>query len=206
MSLLRRLFNQKFKSKDKADNAQRSDKSSYYPEKQLPADENFMLNFKNNGGKFIYCENWDEVMDMFDNILLENDWYEKNVFCCNEKLCNKFDGFNLTFNTNPDSSFFLLTCESLIAQTGAIMLSSNQIKEKKLEDLPQNLVVVATTSQIVETISEGLRIINSHQSGSIPSNITTIRHFKEQEEQEENDFLSYGSSTKDLYLLLLEDL
>jgi hypothetical protein len=203
MSLLRRLFNQKFKSKDKADSAQKSDKSSYYPEKQLPADENFMLNFKNNGGKFIYCENWEEVMEMFDNILLENDWYEKDVFCYNEKLRDKFDGFNLKFGTNPDSSFFLLTCESLIARTGAIMLSSNQIKEKKLEALPHHFVIVATTSQIVETISEGLRVINNRQSGSIPSNITTIRHFKE---LEENDFLTYGSSTKNLYLLLLEDL
>lgn len=203
MSLLRRLFNQKFKSKDKADSAQKSDKSSYYPEKQLPADENFMLNFKNNGGKFIYCENWEEVMEMFDNILLENDWYEKDVFCYNEKLRDKFDGFNLKFGTNPDSSFFLLSCESLIARTGAIMLSSNQIKEKKLEALPHHFVIVATTSQIVETISEGLRVINNRQSGSIPSNITTIRHFKE---LEENDFLTYGSSTKNLYLLLLEDL
>lgn len=203
MSLLRRLFNQKFKSKDKADSAQKGDKSSYYPEKQLPADENFMLNFKNNGGKFIYCESWAEVMEMFDNILLENDWYEKDVFCYNEKLRDKFDGFNLKFGTNPDSSFFLLTCESLIARTGAIMLSSNQIKEKKLEALPHHFVIVATTSQIVETISEGLRVINNRQSGSIPSNITTIRHFKE---LEENDFLTYGSSTKNLYLLLLEDL
>ena|SRR5690554_6648 len=203
MSLLRRLFNQKFKSKDKADSAQKSDKSSYYPEKQLPADEDFMLNFKNNGGKFIYCENWDEVLEMFDNILLENDWYEKDVFCYDEKLCQKFDGFNLKFGTNPDSSFFLLTCESLIARSGAIMLSSNQIKEKRLGALPHHFVIVATTSQIVETISEGLRTINSRQSGSIPSNITTIRHFKELEEK---DFLTYGSSTKNLYLLLLEDL
>src|SRR5690554_7634127 len=127
MSLLRRLFNQKFKSKDKADSAQKSDKSSYYPEKQLPADEDFMLNFKNNGGKFIYCENWDEVLESFDNIMLENDWYEQDVFCVNEMLAKKFDGFNLNFTKSSDSTFFLSTCESLVANNGSILLSSNQV-------------------------------------------------------------------------------
>ena len=37
----------------------------------------------------------------------------------------------------------------------------------------------------------------------IPSNITTIRHFKI---DNDNNFMSYGSSTKNLYLILLEDL
>ena len=75
--------------------------------------------------------------------------------------------------------------------------------EKKLNEFPNNLIVFATTSQIVPTISEGLREIKSKNPNKLPTNITTIKHFKL---QEENDFLSYGSSTKNLYLLLLEDL
>ena len=38
---------------------------------------------------------------------------------------------------------------------------------------------------------------------NIPTNITTIKHFKA---TEDDNFLSYGSSSKNLYLLLLEDL
>jgi hypothetical protein len=83
------------------------------------------------------------------------------------------------------------------------LLSSNQIKEKKLNELPANFVIFATTSQIVDSISEGLRIIKNQSSGYIPSNITTIQDF---ETEKEKDFMSYGSSTKNLYLLLLEDL
>jgi hypothetical protein len=48
-----------------------------------------------------------------------------------------------------------------------------------------------------------LRIIKNHCKGKIPSNITTIQDF---ESNKEKDFMSYGSSTKNLYLLLLEDL
>ena len=79
----------------------------------------------------------------------------------------------------------------------------SKIKEKKLNELPTNIVVFATTSQLVETISEGLRLIKSKSDKFIPSNITTIQDF---ESDEEKDFMSYGSSTKNLYLLLLEDL
>ena len=78
-----------------------------------------------------------------------------------------------------------------------------QIAEKKLTELPVNFVVFATTSQIVENIGEGLRRIKTMNKERIPTNITTIKHFKSSDEK---DFLSYGSSSKNLYLLLLEDL
>ena len=199
MSLFKRLLNpNKSNSPSK-----KKGHSKYYPEETRPTDEKFTYNFNKNGGKFLYCENIEEVMDAFDSILLENDWYEKEVFCINEQLTSRFDGFNLIFTKNANTTFFLSTCESLVANNGSILLSSNQMKEKKLHELPDNIVIFATTSQLVDTISEGLRIIKSYSDGKIPSNITTIQDF---ESNKEKDFMSYGSSTKNLYLLLLEDL
>jgi hypothetical protein len=203
MSLFKRLLFPNYKSEEKAKRADKTDQSSYYPEQKLPIDEKFTYNFKNNGGKFIYCENWEDLNEAFDNIMLENDWYEQDVFCINEMLSKKFEGFNLNFVKNTESKFFLSTCESLVANNGSILLSSNQIKEKKLKELPSNFIIFATTSQIVDTISEGLRTIKNQSSSYIPSNITTIQDF---ETEKEKDFMSYGSSTKNLYLLLLEDL
>ncbi|MDC8006127.1 LUD domain-containing protein [Aureisphaera galaxeae] len=200
MSLFKRLLKSSAKSEPKTKN---SDHSKYFPEEKLPVDEKFTYNFNKNGGKFLYCENWDEISEAFDNILLENDWYEKDVFCINDQLCDKFDGYNLNFGKGSQSSFFLSDCESLVANNGSILLSSNQIKEKKLHELPTNFVIFATTSQLVESISEGLRIIKNQSRQYIPSNITTIQDF---ENDKEKDFMSYGSSTKNLYLLLLEDL
>jgi len=200
MNLLKKLFNPKGLSEIKN---KRSDKSKYLPEDKLPIDEKFTYNFKKNGGKFIYCENMDEVLDAFDSILLENDWYEKDVMCLNKPLKDRFKGFNLNFIDLSDSTFFLTTCESLVANNGAILLSSNQIKEKKLKELPFNFIIFSTTSRLVDTISEGLQIIKNQSKKHIPSNITTIQDF---ETDKEKDFMSYGSSTKNLYLLLLEDL
>jgi len=91
----------------------------------------------------------------------------------------------------------------LVANDGSILISSNQIKECKLNDLPDNFVIISSTSQLIDTIGEGLRGIKFRNKQRIPSNITTIKNF---ETQKEGDFMSYGSSTKNLYLLLLEDL
>lgn len=200
MSLFKRLLNPKGKSEEKVKN---SDHSKYYPEETLPIDERFTYNFNRNGGKFLYCENMEEILEAFDNILLENDWYERDVFCIDEMLTSRFDGFNLNFIKKANGTFFLSTCESLVANNGSILLCSKQIKEKKLHELPSNFVIFATTSQLVENISEGLRKIKSRNKLHIPSNITTIQDF---ETNKEKDFMSYGSSTKNLYLLLLEDL
>lgn len=200
MSLFKRLLGNKSNSDLKPKD---SEHSKYFPEERLPIDEKFTYNFNKNGGKFLYCENWDELEQAFDNILLENDWYEKDVLCMDDSLKKKFEGYNLNFVMNERATFLLSKCESLVSKNGSILLSSNQIKEKKLQELPTNVVIFATTSQLVENISEGLRIIKSRSKKFIPSNITTIQDF---ECEKEKDFMSYGSSTKNLYLLLLEDL
>ena len=142
-------------------------------------------------------------MQTFDNILIENDWYEAEAFCIDQQLIERFDGFNLKFGTNSGSKFFLSRCESLIANNGSVLISSNQIREKKLGELPTNFIIFSTTSQLVDNIGEGLRQIKDRNKNKIPSNITTIQDF---ETQKEKDFMSYGSTTKNLYLLLLEDL
>jgi len=203
MSLFRRIFSSSTKSDQKKKEHSVENRSKYMPDVNLPIDEGFMMNFRQNGGKFLYCDNEAEVLDSFDKILLENDWYEKKVCCFNLSLEHKYSSHNLIYTKTSDASFFFSSCEYLIADTGAILFSSNQLREKKLEELPDNFVILAGTSQLVKTIGEGLKGIKTKNKKSIPSNITTIKNF---ETKKEKDFLSYGSSSKNLYLLLLEDL
>ena len=175
------------------------------PEVKLPVDERFTINFKKNGGKFLYCDSDYEIREAFENILDENYWHQEQALCLDEQLANRFKDFQVNFtNAKMNAAFFFTTCEYLVGDNGAILISSNQIAETKLHELPDNFVVFATTSQLVETIGEGLRGIKNKNKDCIPSNITTIKNF--QIDEKEKDFLTYGSSTKNLYLLLLEDL
>jgi len=200
MNLLKKLFGKKEKSEITIN---QSDKSSYFPQENTPIDEKFTYNFNKNGGKFLYCLNMNEVLDSFYNILEENNIDETGIYCLKKDLESKFNSTKFNFNKPEENSFFLTTCESLIAKNGSILFSSNQIKEKKLNGLPSNFIVFATTSQLTNNISEGMQKIKNQSKNLIPSNITTIRDF---ETEKEKDFMSYGSSTKNLYLLLLEDL
>lgn len=177
--------------------------SPFNPDVKIPADELFTLNFRKNGGKFLYCDSLDELREQLLNILEENDWFECEALCFDSKLCHFLDENKLQYK-NPENPKFLFTgCENLIADDGSVLLTSNQIKHYKPNELPANMVVFATTSQILENKSEGLREIKKRYDRDYPTNITTIKYF---EKAKEEDFLQYGSAAKNLYLLLLEDL
>ena len=169
----------------------------------LPVDEKFTYNFKKNGGKFIYCENLNEVKDQFLNILEENDWFECEAMCFEPKLYSILDENKLLYDKPENPVFLFASCENLIAEEGSVLFSSNQIKQNKPNELPTNIIILATTSQILEAKSDGLRVIKKKYDKDYPTNITTIKYF---EKAKEEDFLQYGSTAKNLYLLLLEDL
>lgn len=178
----------------------------HMPDLNIPVDEKFTIYFKKNGGKFLYCESFSEISEALKNILIENQWENHPFFSMNPRLEEKFSKENITFTDKAHKSeIFFTTCEHLVAQNGSILVCSNQLKEKKLHELPSNLIVFATTSQLVNSIGEGLKTIKRKYKDRIPANITTIKHFQLTPENK-NDFLSYGSTSKNLYLLLMEDL
>ena len=199
MSLFRKFFGS---SNDASDEGNQSEYNT--PKAvNLPVDELFTFNFKKNGGKFIYCEDLSEVKEQFENILEENDWFEGDALCYDTKLFSLLEENKLNFTNPSQPNFFLAGCENLIADEGSILFSSNQFKHFKPNELPTNMIIFATTSQIVNSKSDGLRRIKNTHEKNYPSNITTIKYFEEVKEQ---DFLHYGSCHKNLYLLLLEDL
>lgn len=178
----------------------------HMPDLNIPVDEKFTIHFKKNGGKFLYCDSFKEVSEALKNIIEENGWEREPFFVLNSLLRDKFSKEEISFTDKASKSqVFFTTCEHLVAHNGSILVSSNQLQEKKLHEVPENVIVYATTSQLVDTIGEGLKIIKKKYKNSIPANITTIKHFQATAENEK-DFMSYGSSSKHLYLLLLEDL
>ncbi|WP_456315572.1 hypothetical protein [Pseudomonas shirazensis] len=169
----------------------------------LSIDERFIFNFKKNGGKFLYCENKQEVAEQFENILEENDWFENEVLCYEPGLFHLLEENKLIYISPRNPKFLLASCENLIADEGSILFSSKQIRQDKPNELPANIVIIATTSQMLPMKSDGLTAIKRKYDRDIPSNITTIKYF---EKAKEEDFTQYGSVAKNLYLLLLEDL
>lgn len=203
MSLLKKFFHFS-KSQESSHSEKTPEGESLNGHSDQPIDELFTINFRNNGGRFLYCESMEEVYESFANILIENRWENGKIFCLNEKFEQNFSRFNVDISRqNSNAPCFFSGCEFLVADSGAILISSEQIKEKNIKDFPEHFIIFATTSQLVKTISDGLQGIKMKHPNKIPSNITSIKNF---DTDTENNFMTYGSSSKKLYLLLLEDL
>lgn len=199
------FFKKIFGSSDAASDEENESEYAGSPvqDSHLSIDERFIFNFKKNGGKFLYCENKQEIAEQFENILEENDWFEKEVLCYEPALFGLLEENKLPYHAPVNPKFLFATCENLIADEGSILFSSKQIKQNKPNELPPNIVIVATTSQMLPMKSDGLSAIKRKYERDYPTNITTIKYF---EKAKEEDFTQYGSVAKNLYLLLLEDL
>jgi len=171
----------------------------------LPLEETFVNNFIEKGGKFLYCTDQNELLSNFQAISSEQKWERFSIYKTNPLNEEPFN-LNLEVNCDKNADVFLSTCEFLIGKDGTILLSSNQIGECKISNLPENFIVVALTSQIVHNKRDALRGINWRAKSVNPTNISTIKYF-DLEKLSDDILNNYGhSNSKNLYLLLLEDL
>jgi len=195
MSFFKKLFKTSNQEDPKADDLEFQN---------LPLDQYFVKKFIKNSGKFLYCTSLEEVTTNLASIIKENSW--------ETIICNDYDLQKLvkTVSVNTTEKFsnkhpLFVSCEHLIAENGSILLSSNQLKECKIQELSENFIVYATMSQIVKTKGESLTGIKTRYKGNIPSNISAIKNFNPNCTDE--DFMSYGNTnSKNLYLLLFGDL
>ena len=179
---------------------QEREQSKFMPKVKVAIEERFIVNFIDNGGKFLYSENYNELNENLSLILKENSWVKEDLLITNNKIKSNYKLPNSIKVNQKNSKCFVTNCENLIADDGSILISSNQIEEKNLSDFPSNLIILSETTKFKNSIGEGLAEIKS-KSKKIPSNITTIKNFQISQEK---DFLSYGTSAKNLYLILLE--
>lgn len=176
------------------------------PAREVPIEEAFTLKFTQQGGKFLYCENTEEAVRAFDNVIQEKKWTSSEMLCFDNGLLEKFERDDITpTKTNLNARFFLTSCEFLVAHDGSIIMCDKQIANHKLSDLPECFVIFAGTKQLTDTLSEGLKGIKHKYKKKIPINITSIKHFKKPTEENQENFLTYGLPIKDVFLILLED-
>ena len=163
----------------------------------------FAKNFTEAGGKFIYIDKGDSVIDTFTKIKEENQWDKNNVMSLSQALSKNL-GIKKTKDVteNDDLKALVVECEYLLSNTGRMLISSNQIKNNKIDSLPDILIVIATSNQFVGDVSEGMTRLKAKYSKNFPTNITTINV---RNKFIEDDFLSYGNSAKDIYLIISDE-
>ena len=171
----------------------------------LSLDDAFVHHFISKGGKFLYCISEKEIINNLDQIISENNW---DIITCFDKSLKNFlkkSHVNVQEEVDDKKPFFT-PCEHLISDNGDILFSSNQLSTHKLASLTNDFIVFAKTSQFVKDTGEGLTGIKTNcKDGSIPTNISAIKKYSLN--IDDDNFLNYGNNnSKNLYLLLLEDL
>ncbi len=170
----------------------------------LSLDDAFVHQFIEKGGKFLYCSTEEEILENLQHIVSENNWSE--LVCTDQKLLEKFKETGvLLIENSKHPAPFLTSCEHLISDNGHILFSSNQLKSQKLPEFHDHFIVYAKTSQMVNNVGQGLTGIKTNFRGNIPTNISAVKNYVLN--KNDDNFMNYGSSnSKNLYLLLFEDL
>jgi L-lactate utilization protein LutC len=162
----------------------------------------FAKNFTESGGRFIYLDEVNSVKEIYEKIIEENQWEHKNVCSLDPDISKNLD-LRLIRNIDNENVKALVTgCEFLLSNTGRILICNKQIKNNKIENLPPVVIILAKFDQFVSDLSEGKSKLKNKYKTKFPSNITTI---VVKNKLNEDNFLTYGNSAKDIYLILSDD-
>ncbi|MCW3123169.1 MAG: lactate utilization protein [Flavipsychrobacter sp.] len=148
-----------------------------YPVVSAP-EEVFAEAFIKLGGKFIFCENEQELLYNI-NILHENRGWDQ-LLCADQHLLKLFQNnkMNIVEPADPkaESADACITgCEMLVARTGTIMLTSKQNMGRVAPVYYPVHLVFAYANQIVPDIEDGFAALKKKYGTDLPSmiNLTT---------------------------------
>ena len=162
----------------------------------------FAENFTKSGGRFIFIDEINSTKEVFEKIFEENQWDSENVCSLNANVAKNLEIKTIRKIDKENVRALVTECEFLISNTGRILICNKQIKSNKIEDLPSVLIVLAKSNQFVSDVSEGMTMLKNKYKGNFPSNITTLNV---KNKLNEDNFLTYGNSAKDIYLILSDD-
>ena len=162
----------------------------------------FAENFTKSGGRFIFIDEINSTKEVFEKIFEENQWDSENVCSLNANVAKNLEIKSIRKVDNENVRALVTECEFLISNTGRILICNKQIKSNKIEDLPSVLIVLAKSNQFVSDVSEGMTMLKNKYKGNFPTNITTLNV---KNKLNEDNFLTYGNSAKDIYLILSDD-
>ena len=119
-------------------------------------------------GKFVFCLEQKELAEGFNKLCYQNQWTK--IYCEEEKW-KEIVPLNHLHNDIVSCEASITGCEFLIARTGSIVLSS--VHQGRIPSVYAPVhVCIATTSQLVYDIKDGLNGLKDKYHQYLPSLIT----------------------------------
>jgi L-lactate dehydrogenase complex protein LldG len=147
--------------------------ANIFPALQQEPEVEFAEQFTRLQGKFIYCINQQEFAFQLVSLVKKQDW--KKIFCLEEKLISHLlpqleERLVKTGLAGCDVA--ITGCESLVARTGTIVMSSAQPGGRSTSVYAPIHICIAYTSQLVYDTKDALRAAKEKYGNNFPSLLT----------------------------------
>jgi len=146
--------------------------SVYQPSKQELEIE-FAENFSKLQGRFSFCANEQELVSQLQTLIAQRKWtkiYSRET-ALKTKLSNA--GFSTVYSDDVAVCDAAITgCESLIARTGSMVMSSAQLSGRTISVYAPVHICIAYTKQLVYDIEDGLQQLRNGYGQQFPSMVT----------------------------------
>ncbi len=144
----------------------------YQPQTQEPALE-FAENFTKLLGRFSFCADEKELVEQLQTLITTREWTK--IYCRETELQQSLStaGFRPVYAADVASCDAAITgCESLIARTGSIVLSSAQQSGRTISVYAPVHICIAYTHQLSYDISDSLLKLREEYGQNFPSMVT----------------------------------
>ena len=164
----------------------------------------FAEQFTKLQGKFIYCINQQEFAFQLSSLIKKQNW--EKVYCVEEKLITPVSAQlaeRLIKTGLADCDVAITGCESLVARTGSIVMSSAQNHGRTSSVYAPIHICVAFTNQLVYDLKDALQRARDKYGSNLPSLITFATGPSRTADIEKTLVVGVHGP-KEVYLLLVE--
>lgn len=144
-----------------------------YPLLPQEPEVEFAEQFTRLQGKFIYCINRQEYAFQLASLIRKQDW--QKIYCLEDPLTlglsEQVAGL-LTKEHLEDCDAAITGCETLVARTGSIVMSSAQLSGRTTSVYAPVHICIAYTHQVVPDIRDALQSAREKYGANLPSLIT----------------------------------
>lgn len=149
-----------------------ADNSPIYPTPSTFLEEIFAENFISLGGKFLFCENEQELLGTITALYDSNSW--SKLLCADPRLLKLFQNNRIDIVSPADepvesADACITGCEALVARTGSTLISSKQHLGRTAPVYYPAHIVFAFLDQVVFDISDALELIKKKYGNDMPS-------------------------------------
>lgn len=170
------------------------------------ADFTFVERFKENGGIFVYFESKENFLEAMKQFVVENQW--QPLCSTSKKMYDVFKDSSIElsrdYTTKRKNVVSITDCESLIAQTGSVVVTDSCAGSRAAYSNADTLLVYASPSQIVASMKDAIKNIKEKYGNNKPTE-TVIISGPTRSTEIDNQLVVGAQGVKQIALFLVEE-